>query len=110
MFGYEKHELANQSLTILYPDEFPTAYLELVHVEDNGQLIWLMHKNDYLVQAKKTTKIYNSITTGATALVCLEVDQNLHSCEVIIDKNNKIIAYSASIISILGLDLRSYEG
>ena len=112
IFGYQKHSLINQSVSNLYPDNFYSheRCTKFSSSETNHQKFMLIHKNGHLITLKKRARTYNSMAFGLSALVEIEPEINNFSCYLLIDSNKKIISSSASLISILDIDLKNFEG
>ena len=112
IFGYQKHSLINQSISNLYPDDFYTheRHTTFTSPATNHQRFMFNHKNGYLVSVKKVARNYNSMAHGLTSLVEIEVIGNVSSCSLLVDQKKKIISATASMLSILDLDLKSFEG
>lgn len=110
VFGYGKNELVNQTVKILWPDELNSHIRSMLSPETDEEHFYLSHKSGYLIHLKKNTKNYNSMQNGLTALVNLVPQLSPLSCLLVIDRNNKIIASTASILSLLRIDLKGIEG
>lgn len=81
-----------------------------MNLDNNQEHFLVSHKSGYLFVVEKNAKHYSSIATGTTALLTFEPYLTPNSCQLIIDKTNKIIGSSVSLISLLGIDLKSFEG
>jgi hypothetical protein len=102
----------NQSVSNLYPDGFYSheRCTKLTSPETNHERFLLMHKNGHVVPLKKRARTYNSMAYGLAALIELEPDVAPLSCQLLVDNSKKIIASSSSLISLLDIDLKTFEG
>jgi PAS domain S-box-containing protein len=69
LFGYEKHELLNQNISQFIPEDFRKHFSDILQASTNEETFLLVHKNGYLIAVSKNAKHYNSMSTGATALI-----------------------------------------
>ena len=76
----------------------------------NNQRFLLAHKNGYLIPLTKMARTYNSMAHGLSALVFIEPQLTPLKCQLLVESNQKILASSSSVLSVLDLDLKAVEG
>jgi hypothetical protein len=107
--GYQKFELANQFLKNLFLDELKNEIKDFLGERTNGLEFYMTHKSGYLMRIVKYAQNYNSMETGMTAILNIELALTPGSCSLVLDKAGKIMGVTPTIIPLLGLDLRTFE-
>lgn len=69
----------------------------------------MTHKSGYLVRVIKHSQNYNSMETGMTSILNIEVVLTPGICSLILDRNGKIMGVTSSVVPLLGLDIRIFE-
>lgn len=69
----------------------------------------MTHKSGYLIQVTKHSQNFNSMQTGMTVIVSIDICLNPNSCYIVLDKYGKTIGVTPSIVPLIGIDLRSFE-
>lgn len=112
LFGYTKNTLINQPASNLYPEGFYShdKYLQFTDPKTNSKRLLLAHKNGYLLSLRKTARSYNSMAHGLAALIEIEPQVIPFASQLLVSKNKKIIAASSTLLSVLDLDLKGFEG
>ena len=107
--GYQKFELVSQSLRNLFLDELKNEIKDFCGERTNGLEFYMTHKSGYLLRVLKHAQNYNSMQTGMTAILSIEVVLTPATCSLILDRNGKIMGVTSSVVPLLGLDIRIFE-
>jgi hypothetical protein len=107
--GYQKFELVNQSLRGLFLDDLRLQLKHFLADASNGQEFHLTHKSGYLTRVAKHAQTYNSMETGMTAILSLDLLLAPATCYVLLDRNAKPIGLTPAAIPLLAVDLRVLE-
>ena len=111
LFGFKKHELLHQNIRNMLLEELrkPEELKELLGVSSNGQEFYLTHRNGYQLLMRKNSQIYNSMGTGITAILTLSYDPVPYQCHLIVDREKRVSGATASLLTILGMELKAID-
>ena len=71
LFGFEKYELLNHHLDMLLSGPLKQNIPELLSPKNSEQLFAFQHKSGYIIPVRATSRSYNSMETGMTAIITI---------------------------------------
>ena len=110
LFGYERYEILNRPLKLLFTEELKEGIKDFLCPSNQEETFYMTHKSGYLVKMKRRSQNYNSMETGMASIITLSIQVTPNNCFFALDRNEKIFGVSSSIISLVGLEMKAFEG
>jgi PAS domain S-box-containing protein len=110
LFGYERYEILNRPLKLLFTEELKEGIKDFLTPASQEESFYMTHKSGYLVKMKRRSQNYNSMETGMASIITLSVQVAPNHCYFAVDRSERIFGVSSSIISLVGLEMKTFEG
>jgi hypothetical protein len=110
LFGYERYEILNRPLKLLFIEELKEGIKDFLSPSTQEESFYMTHKSGYLVKMRRRSQNYNSMETGMASIITLSLQITPNHCYFALDSSQRVFGVSSSIISLVGLEMKTFEG
>ena len=100
----------NRPLKLLFTEELKDVIKGFLSPANNEEHFFMTHKSGYLVKMKRRCQNYNSMETGMASIIALNIQIAPNQCYFALDSSQRVFGVSSSIISLIGLEMKTFEG
>jgi hypothetical protein len=109
LFGYEKYEITNHSIRMLF-GELGQDFQLFLGQSGEEEVFAMTHKSGYMIKVRRSSQNYNSMDTGMASIISLTPATAELTCSFFIGKDsNRIVGITSSTIALTGIELKSFE-